>query len=80
MIRALIGWRIAVINHYECVHFHLIEVGSFVDVKNTTLKEILERRTQSELGNQWEHKHAVCDEIILFMNNGNQRVFSWSRS
>ena len=80
MIRALIGWIIVVINHYECVHFHLIEVGSFVDVQNTTLKEIPERRTQSKLGHQWEHTYAVCDEIILFMHNGNQRVFSWSRS
>ena len=75
MIRAPIRWRIVVINHYECVHFHLIEVGSFADVQITTLKEIPERRTQSKLGHQWEHKHAVCDEIILFMNNGNQRVF-----
>lgn len=46
------------------------------DVQSTTLKEIPERRTQSELGHQWEHKHAMCDEIRLFMHNGNQRVFS----
>lgn len=46
------------------------------DVQSTTLKEIPERRTQSELGHQWERKHAVCDEIRLFMHNENQRVFS----
>lgn len=46
------------------------------DVQNTTLKEIPERRTQSELGHQWEHNLAVCDEIRLFMHNGNRRVFS----
>lgn len=69
------SYKIGLCNLWEERTCYELSVPSS-DVQSTTLKEIPERRTQSELGHQWEHKHAMCDEIRLFMHNGNQRVFS----